>query len=277
MKHTSERLPISVIVPTKNVEKTIITCLDSIRASNPAEIIVVDGKSTDATLEICARYTDKIYSDEGKGPSFAHLLGLEHATQEYIAFIDADIILPDGTLKTMLEELKSSDFVSMTARMIGYKLTNYWERATDWNNQAIQARRGGGLFATVLIKKIVQEYGFDPDIKPVGDDNDFQMRLQRGGHKMGTSKTFVYHQHRADMKRLYRWRFVYGRAIPAFIRKYGPWHISFYPPVTRGYWVILCIIKGKPQYIPYFILDAFAETAGMIKGFFELKRPKHNT
>lgn len=265
-----DQLPVSVIVPTKNVEKTIAACLASIVKNNPAEIIIVDGKSTDNTLDIARKYTDRIYSDEGQGPSYAHQLGAEKATQEFISYIDADIILPDGTLETLLEELRISGFASMTATMLGYKLSNYWERATDWNNRLIQARRGGGLFATVLKKEIVLRIGFDTAVKPVGDDNDFQIRLEEAGYKMGTSSAFVYHQHRADMKRLYRWRFVYGRAIPFFVRKYGPWHIGFYPPLTRVYWIGVCLLKGKPQYIPYFVLDAVAETSGMIKGFWEI-------
>jgi glycosyltransferase involved in cell wall biosynthesis len=265
-----EILPISVIVPTKNAERTLADCLESIQKNNPAEIIVIDGKSTDRTLEIARMYTGVIHSDEGKGPSYAHQLGAEMAGQEYIAYVDADIVLPEGTLATLLAELGASSYVSMTGTMLAAKLSNYWERATDWNNQLLQARRGGGLFATVLKRQTVIKYGFDPSVKPVGDDNDFQIRLERQGHKMGTSSTFVYHQHRATMKSLFRWRFVYGRGSARFIMKYGPWHIGFWPPLTRLYWICICLSRGKPQYILYFIVDGIAQTAGMVKGFSEL-------
>ena len=59
-------LPISVIVPAKNAESTIEECLISVQRNNPAEIIVVDGNSSDRTVEIARRYTEEIYSDEGR-------------------------------------------------------------------------------------------------------------------------------------------------------------------------------------------------------------------
>jgi len=45
-------LPISVIIVAKNAESTIEECLDSVRRNNPAEIIVVDGLSTDKTVSL---------------------------------------------------------------------------------------------------------------------------------------------------------------------------------------------------------------------------------
>ena len=51
---------ISVIVVTKNEEKNISTCLESLLAQDCPkdryEIIVVDGASTDKTQDICRRY-----------------------------------------------------------------------------------------------------------------------------------------------------------------------------------------------------------------------------
>lgn len=54
-------LPISVIILTLNEEQTITRCLDSVKAW-AGEIFVVDSGSTDATVEIARRYTDKIVS-----------------------------------------------------------------------------------------------------------------------------------------------------------------------------------------------------------------------
>ena len=47
-------MPISVIIAAKNAESTIEECLDSVRRNNPAEIIVVDGNSSDKTVKIAA-------------------------------------------------------------------------------------------------------------------------------------------------------------------------------------------------------------------------------
>ena len=86
-----ENLPISVIIIAKNAERTIEECLSAVKKSNPAEIIVVDGNSTDRTVEIARRYTEHIYPDEGKGIGYARQLGAEMASQEYIAYVDSDV------------------------------------------------------------------------------------------------------------------------------------------------------------------------------------------
>ncbi len=55
----SQRIPVSIIVLTHNEESNIEPCLLSI-VEWAGEVFVVDSGSTDRTLEIAARYTDKI-------------------------------------------------------------------------------------------------------------------------------------------------------------------------------------------------------------------------
>ena len=52
-----EKELISVVVLTKNEEEKIAQCLDSVKWAD--EIIVVDNGSTDRTVKITRRYTDK--------------------------------------------------------------------------------------------------------------------------------------------------------------------------------------------------------------------------
>ena len=56
-----KRVPLSVIIITKNEESNIEDCLKSIYLW-AEEIIIVDDESTDRTIEIAAHYTDKIFS-----------------------------------------------------------------------------------------------------------------------------------------------------------------------------------------------------------------------
>ena len=50
---------LSVMVLTKNEEACITECLESVKWAD--EIIVVDDESTDKTIEIVKKYTDKIF------------------------------------------------------------------------------------------------------------------------------------------------------------------------------------------------------------------------
>jgi len=81
---------ISVILATFNEEKNLEDCLESVRQLAD-EIIIVDGTSTDKTVSIARKYTDKIFVR--KNPLMFHLnkqLAIEKATGEWILYLDAD-------------------------------------------------------------------------------------------------------------------------------------------------------------------------------------------
>jgi glycosyltransferase involved in cell wall biosynthesis len=263
-------LPISVIIPTKNAENTLEECLLSIQNNNPTEIIVVDGLSTDRTLEIAQKYTHIILSDEGKGASYAHQIGAELATQQYVAYVDADIVLPEGVLAKLLAEVQSTKCISMAATVVAAGMSTYWERAVEWNNILLRQRRHiGGLQATVILRDIIIKIGFDSSIV-YGDDFDFTTRVHRAGYEQCISPTIVYHHHRTSVRNLYRARLNYSRVIPRLMKKYGIWQARLWPPVVAAYWIYVCILRGKTIFIPYFVVNGVAQTMGMIKGILEL-------
>lgn len=81
---------ISVILATFNEEKNIKDCLESVRRL-ANEIIIVDGSSTDKTVEIAEKYTDQIFIKEN--PPMFHInkqLAIEKATGDWILYLDAD-------------------------------------------------------------------------------------------------------------------------------------------------------------------------------------------
>ena len=97
-----DRPRVSVIVPTFNRSRFIVDCLESLLAQTlpPAELIVVDDQSSDATRALLATYHDRIVQLETPsqlGKPGAVNLGLAHATGDYIwVFDDDDVALPDA-------------------------------------------------------------------------------------------------------------------------------------------------------------------------------------
>lgn len=96
---------ISVIVPLYNKAPYIKRALDSIACQTLSdfEVIVVDDGSTDEGAEVVREYTDKrfrLISQENLGPGPARNRGIEEASAELIAFLDAD----DEWLPEYLEE-----------------------------------------------------------------------------------------------------------------------------------------------------------------------------
>ncbi|MEM3737525.1 MAG: glycosyltransferase [Candidatus Bathyarchaeia archaeon] len=88
----------SVIIPTLNAAKTLQLCLESIRNQDypkeKLEIIIVDGGSTDSTVEIAKIYAvDKIISNPLRTGEAGKAAGLKVAVNDLIALIDSDNIL----------------------------------------------------------------------------------------------------------------------------------------------------------------------------------------
>ena len=88
---------VSVIIPVYNVEKFIRKCLDSVVNQTLADIqlILVNDGSKDASGEICKEYAEKhtnilYYEQENAGSAAARNAGLNHATGEYVGFVDSD-------------------------------------------------------------------------------------------------------------------------------------------------------------------------------------------
>ena len=100
---------ISIITPTYNSAKTLASCLDSIKNQDykgDIEIIIADGGSTDSTLEIAQKYTDKIYPNPLKIGEAGKAAGVKHARNEIIALIDSDNILPSGDWLSSMKNFK---------------------------------------------------------------------------------------------------------------------------------------------------------------------------
>jgi len=265
-----DRLPISVIIVARNAEETIEDCLDSIRRNNPTDIIVVDGNSTDRTVDIVRRYTEKVYSDEGKGLNYARQLGAEQATQEYIAYVDSDVILTDDALATMLAEFQGSGYISILALEAPNRVFNhYWEWAQYQHNQFRNLEGHFGTITGLLRRETILKHRFDISERDL-DDRDLELRLKAGKYKFGVSSARYYHRYRVNFKSLVKYRFFLGRVGTRYVRKYGPWHAGFWAPIHMLYWLGFCLIKGKPRLVPYFIIVGMAQTTGMVKGFFEL-------
>jgi glycosyltransferase involved in cell wall biosynthesis len=250
-------LPISAIVCVKNGENTLDKCLDSIRRNNPAEIIIVDGDSTDKTLDIARRYTDRLFSDGGRGVSLAPRIGAEQAGQRYLAYIDADIVLTGSALSTMLDEFEAHGYGNLQAQVLPLDTANYWSWAIDQHVMLLRRRNPGGLSTCILRRDITLKVDFDTSISLAGDDVDFLSRLKLGGYTLGTSQVVVYHHHPDSFKRFWKERFWFGRSSPRLLIKYRFIKASLYPPVVMLYWCAYCLLRGKIRLWPLFVVNCW--------------------
>lgn len=98
---------ISAVVISKNEEKNIAHCLESLKWCD--EIIVIDDFSSDKTLEIAQHYGVKIFkrhvdNDFAKQRNF----GLEEAKEKWVLFVDADEEVSEKLQKEIREAILST-------------------------------------------------------------------------------------------------------------------------------------------------------------------------
>jgi glycosyltransferase involved in cell wall biosynthesis len=96
MQTITKDLPVSVVVPVKNEERNLPSCLEQL--SRFAEIVVVDSASTDATLEISERYCARVlqFAWDGKYPKKRNWLLLNNPpAQPWVLFLDADEVVDE--------------------------------------------------------------------------------------------------------------------------------------------------------------------------------------
>lgn len=96
---------ISLVIPTLNEEECIGRVLDEIPCELFSEILVVDGHSTDGTVEVVRSLGHGVTLQEGKGYGNAVLAGFAMAKSEIIAMLDADGSQDPDDFHAMFEKL----------------------------------------------------------------------------------------------------------------------------------------------------------------------------
>ena len=95
---------ISVVIITLNEEKNIERCLKSVQWAD--EIIVLDCFSNDQTVDICLKYTDRVFQDNWHGYGMQKNLAAGKARYRWILNIDADEVISSACCEEIQLELK---------------------------------------------------------------------------------------------------------------------------------------------------------------------------
>lgn len=99
---------VSVIVLVLNMDETIGACLRALEEldfpKDNYEIIVVDGGSTDKTLDVVRKFGVKVLKEDRGIRGFARNYGIENAKGSIIAFLDADCIASEEWLRLLVED-----------------------------------------------------------------------------------------------------------------------------------------------------------------------------
>ncbi len=130
---------ITVIIPVYNVEDYVEECLQSVAAQTmrPHEVLIVNDGTRDNSREICQRYADEhdwitIIDQENKGLSEARNTGLEHASGNFIVFIDSDDYVAPDMLAVLHEKIVSTGADMVKCGTISFEDTPSGRKSAMW-------------------------------------------------------------------------------------------------------------------------------------------------
>lgn len=132
---------ISLIITVYNKGNFIARCLDSVarQTDNSAQVIIVDDGSTDNSGNDCDRYAKiygwEIYHTKNQGVAEARNFGMDKATGDYIAFLDADDAIVPETIEIMAK-IARHDFNIYQFGQIR------WESGNVHNTHRVIPRKG---------------------------------------------------------------------------------------------------------------------------------------
>lgn len=212
---------VSVVITTKNEEKHIGNCLESIRSQSypreKIEIIVVDNNSQDKTKEISFRYTDKVYNF-GLERSAQRNFGVKQANGKYILYLDADMILFQDTIKECIDKCEREGYIALyiPEKIMG---EGFWIKVRDFERSFYN---GTCVDCVRFIRrdKFLEIYGFDESLTGP-EDWDFDRRINKIG-KVDIINALIYHnEEKFCLQKYLTKKSYYAQSFNKYIQKWG--------------------------------------------------------
>ncbi|HEX8984941.1 MAG TPA: TIGR04283 family arsenosugar biosynthesis glycosyltransferase [Bryobacteraceae bacterium] len=169
---------ISIIIPVYNEEAAIGRLLDNLDAQGCVEVIVVDGGSTDRTVELASQRVRLVRSAMGRAAQMN--AGAAAASGEALLFLHADVLLGKGALDQLRRAMED-------AAIIGGNFDIRYE-GKGWAAGAFTRinrwRRRSGIFygdSGIFCRRPVFEKLGGYRSWPIMEDYDFARRLSQAG------------------------------------------------------------------------------------------------
>ncbi len=213
---------VSVIVCTYNEERNIERCLASLQACDypDLEVIVCDDGSTDATVEIARRFPFRVLPMPFVGLAGVRNAGLEAATGDIVAYLDADAACHREWPYHLVLSL-DEDVAATGGPNLPWPRAGFVERAVALSPGAPvevlltddRAEHVAGCNMAFHKESLSAVAGFDPAFVSAGDDVDVCWKLLDAGGEIGFSPAAqVLHHRRGSVGGYLRQQRGYGRA-----------------------------------------------------------------
>lgn len=297
-KRTSWRPKVTILIPAYNESKLIGNCLKSTLDLNypkdKLEVIVIDDGSTDDTYKVAKQYENqgvKVLTKKNAGKGAALNFGLEKATGELTATMDADSYITKDALLELLPLLEDKDVGAVTPSIkimksnsiikemqrIEYLMILLSRKLLSYIDSVPVTPGPFSLFRTSVLREVG---GFDP--KNMVEDIEIALRIQSYHYKLKSSMTAdVYTEppetFGALLKQRVRWQrggvrnyWKYRFLIKPEYGDFGMFFVPLNYLTIIAFFLLIGLMIYSFFSMPYYTKYIFVESIGMGIGLFTI-------
>ena len=228
----------SFIIPVYNRPDEVDELLDSMThlTATDFEVVVVEDGSAVPCKDVCDRYGDKLdiryYAKPNSGPGQTRNYGVERARGEYVVILDSDVVLPEGYLAAVDEELNrepadafggpdsSHPSFTPTQKAISYSMTSFFTTGGIRGGKKKLDKFYPRSFNMGVRRDKYMELGGFSKMR-FGEDIDFSIRIFKAGMRCRLFPgAWVWHKRRTDLRKFFRQVYNSGIARINLYKKY---------------------------------------------------------
>ena len=228
----------SIIVPVFNRPDEVDELLQSLvsQTLTDFEVVIVEDGSEKPCKDVCDKYAGKLdvkyFMKNNSGPGQSRNYGAERAKGEYLIVLDSDVVLPEGYLKAVDDELqrepadafggpdRSHDSFSETQKAISYSMTSFFTTGGIRGGKKKLDKFYPRSFNMGIRRDVYMRLGGFSKMR-FGEDIDFSIRIFKAGCRCRLfPEAWVWHKRRTDMRKFFRQVYNSGIARVNLYKKY---------------------------------------------------------
>lgn len=228
----------SIIVPVYNRPDEVDELLDSLtrQTYHDFEVIIVEDGSAVPCKAVCDKYKDRLdlhyFMKPNSGPGQSRNYGVERATGDYVLILDSDVVVPEGYLRAVDDELKrepceafggpdrAADTFTPTQKAISYSMTSFFTTGGIRGGKKKLDKFYPRSFNMGVRRDVYNKLGGFSKMR-FGEDIDFSIRIFKTGCRCRLFPgAWVYHKRRTDFRKFWRQVFNSGIARINLYKKY---------------------------------------------------------
>lgn len=200
------------------------------------EVVIVEDGSEKPCKDVCDKYAGKIdlkyFMKKNSGPGQSRNYGAERANGEYLIVLDSDVVLPEGYLKAVDDELRrepadafggpdcAHDSFTETQKAISYSMTSFFTTGGIRGGKKKLDKFYPRSFNMGIRRDVYMRLGGFSKMR-FGEDIDFSIRIFKAGCKCRLfPEAWVWHKRRTDMRKFFRQVYNSGIARVNLYKKY---------------------------------------------------------